>query len=48
MNRCGLLGCDAFRIYVRFIESLFSLGEVGSGVTLGFDDYSLVSLAVLK
>ncbi|MGI6217245.1 MAG: helicase-related protein [Coriobacteriales bacterium] len=30
------------------IESLFSLGEVGSGVTLGFDDYSLVSLVVLR
>ena len=30
------------------IESLFSLGEVGSGVSVGFDDYSLVSLAVLR
>ena len=30
------------------IESLFSLGEVGSGVSLGFDDYSLVSFAVLR
>ena len=30
------------------IESLFSLGEVGSGTTLGFDDYSLVSFAVLR
>ena len=29
------------------IESLFSLGEVGSGVTVGFDDYSLVSFLVL-
>lgn len=29
------------------IESLFSLGEVGSGVSLGFDDYSLVSFLVL-
>ncbi len=30
------------------IESLFSLGEVGSGTSLGFDDYSLVSFAVLR
>lgn len=30
------------------IESLFSLGEVGSGVSVGFDDYSLVSLVVLR
>ena len=30
------------------LESLFSLGEVGSGVSLGFDDYSLVSFVVLK
>lgn len=30
------------------IESLFSLGEVGSGTSLGFDDYSLVSLVVLR
>ena len=30
------------------IDALFSLGEVGSGVSLGFDDYSLVSLVVLR
>ena len=30
------------------IESLFSLGEVESGTSLGFDDYSLVSFAVLR
>jgi hypothetical protein len=30
------------------IESLFSLGEVGSGVSLGYDDYSLVSFVVLR
>jgi superfamily II DNA or RNA helicase len=30
------------------IDSLFDLGEVGSGVTLGFDDYSLVSMVVLR
>ena len=30
------------------VESLFSLGEVGSGVTLGFDDYSLLSFVVLR
>lgn len=30
------------------MESLFSLGEVGSGVALGFDDYSLVSFVVLR
>ena len=30
------------------IESLFTLGEVGSGTSLGFDDYSLVSFAVLR
>lgn len=30
------------------IESLFSLGEVGTGTSLGFDDYSLVSLVVLR
>ena len=30
------------------IESLFSLGEVGSGTSLGFDDYSLVSFVVLR
>ncbi len=30
------------------IESLFTLGEVGSGVSLGFDDYSLVSFVVLR
>ena len=30
------------------IESLFSLGEVGSGAALGFDDYSLVSFVVLR
>ena len=30
------------------IESLFSLGEVGSGGALGFDDYSLVSFVVLR
>lgn len=29
------------------IESLFRLGEVGKGVKLGFDDYSLVSFLVL-
>ena len=28
--------------------SLFGLGEVGSGVSLGFDDYSLVSFVVLR
>lgn len=30
------------------IESLFSLGEVGSAATMGFDDYALVSFAVLR
>ena len=30
------------------IDSLFDLGEVGSGVSLGFDDYSLISLVVIK
>ena len=30
------------------MESLFGLGEVGSGVSLGFDDYSLVSFVVLR
>ena len=30
------------------MESLFSLGEVGSGVTLGFNDYSLLSFLVLR
>ena len=30
------------------MESLFSLGEVGGGVSLGFDDYSLVSFVVLR
>lgn len=30
------------------IESLFSLGEVGSGMSRGFDDYSLVSFVVLR
>ena len=30
------------------MESLFSLGEVGSGVTLGFNDYSLLSFVVLR
>ncbi|MGI6536538.1 MAG: helicase-related protein [Eggerthellaceae bacterium] len=30
------------------IDALFDLGEVGSGVALGFDDYSLVSLVVLR
>lgn len=30
------------------IESLFSLGEAGSGTSLGFDDYSLVSFVVLR
>ena len=30
------------------IESLFSLGEVGTGTSLGFDDYSLVIFAVLR
>lgn len=29
------------------IESLFSVGEVGSGAALGFDDYSIVSFVVL-
>lgn len=33
---------------VKGIESLFSLGEVGSGVALGFDDYSLISFVVLR
>ena len=32
----------------RGIESLFSLGEVGTGTTLAFDDYSLVSMLVLR
>ena len=30
------------------MESLFSLGEVGTGTTLAFDDYSLVSFVVLR
>ena len=30
------------------IESLFSLGEVGSGTVMGFNDYSLVCFAVLR
>ena len=30
------------------IDALFDLGEVGSGVALGFDDYSLVSMVVLR
>ena len=30
------------------IDALFDLGEVGSGVSLGFDDYSLVSFVVLR
>jgi hypothetical protein len=30
------------------IDALFELGEVGSGVSLGFDDYSLVSMVVLR
>ena len=30
------------------IDALFDLGEVGSGVALGFDDYSLVSFVVLR
>ena len=30
------------------MESLFSLGEVGAGTTLAFDDYSLVSFVVLR
>ncbi len=30
------------------MESLFSLGEVGSGVSLGFNDYSLVSFVVIR
>lgn len=30
------------------IESLFSLGEVGGGTSLGFDDYALVSFVVLR
>ena len=30
------------------MESLFSLGEVGSGTTLAFDDYSLMSFVVLR
>ena len=29
------------------IEQLFSAGEVGSGVSLGFDDYSIISFVVL-
>lgn len=29
------------------IEQLFSVGEVGGGAVLGFDDYSIVSFAVL-
>ena len=29
------------------IEQLFSTGEVGSGVSLGFDDYSIISFVVL-
>ena len=29
------------------IEQLFSVGEVGSGSALGFDDYSIVSFVVL-
>lgn len=32
---------------VKGIEQLFSVGEVGSGATLGFDDYSIVSFVVL-
>ena len=30
------------------IESLFAVGEVGSGASLGFDDYSIVSFVVLS
>lgn len=30
------------------VDSLFSLGEVGSGSVSGFDDYSLVSFVVLR
>ena len=30
------------------MESLFSLGEVGTGVSLGFNDYSLISFLVLQ
>lgn len=30
------------------IESLFSLGEVGSGTVMGFNDYSLVCFVVLR
>lgn len=30
------------------IESLFSLGEVGGGTSLGFDDYALMSFVVLR
>ena len=30
------------------MESLFSLGEVGTGTTLAFDDYPLVSFVVLR
>ena len=30
------------------IDSLFSLGEVGNGGILGFDDYSLISFVVLR
>ena len=30
------------------MESLFSLGEVGNGAGLGFDDYSLVSFVVMR
>lgn len=30
------------------VDTLFDLGEVGSGVSLGFDDYSLVGFVVLR
>lgn len=30
------------------LESLFSLGEVDASVSLGFDDYSLVSFVVQR
>ena len=30
------------------VESLFNLGEVGSGTVMGFNDYSLVCFAILR
>jgi hypothetical protein len=36
------------KVLRKGMESLFSLGEVGSGVTLGFNDYSLLSFVVLR